>query len=77
MLPIFDELKKLADENEARWEKIDVLIEKLSKHTNDEVKELTQLVLLLAEQLRPISSSKAQMEQIEDGMKDIGKIIGV
>jgi len=86
---MFKELQKKAKENEERWEKIDELIKDIEFVSADNhvrrdyldngitisniLYPMIQLLLLLAEQIRPISSAS---QDVEKATKEIGNLLG-
>lgn len=79
---LFKDLQKRAEEAEVQWEEIDEICGRIRKRLDmkddkaylDSIatsmeEDIASLLLLLVEQLRPLSSSKGQVKEMQDAME--------
>lgn len=71
-MDIFSELNKQLKENGERWEKIDHLINLVKDIEQPNIKDVVNLIILVAEQIRP---AKNTTNKINDLQKDINDML--
>ena len=72
-MDFFSQITKQLQDNQKRWEKIDVLIRRVKEFDEPEMDDVVGLLLLLVEQLRPTQNSIEQVENIQKEVSDLLK----
>ena len=71
-MDFFSQVTKQLQDNQQRWEKIDVLVRRVKEFDEPDMDDVVGLLLLLVEQLRPAQNS---IEQVENIQKEVGDLL--
>ena len=79
MKDIFSEVNKQLKESKARWVEIDrvtlELKQSIENNIPEDPKQITKLLLLLVEQMRPLQDSMGQAEDMQKEINDM--LVGI